>query len=306
MTASPRIVRVFISSTFRDFIEERDLLVKEVFPELRKRCKDRFVEILEVDLRWGITEEQSKRGQTLRICLEEIDRCRPSAPVFFIGLLGERYGWIPPRDYFKPDVLEDPNLGWVKDYIDGKSVTELEILHGVLRNPQMRNRSFFYFRNDGYQDRHWDAIARHHAGIQPPIVPDDFTNAKSSTYEADTAKQAELKRRVRDASCTWEPKNYETPRELAKYVLAELWATIDQIFPASSAPDALERETLEHQVFMESRTRAYVERAGLFHQLNAFADVRVLPSEQDPVVTPSTRTKTRRIPKSKTDRQRCG
>jgi len=56
MSASTsRLVRVFISSTFRDFMGERDELVKRIFPELRRRCKARFVELLEVDLRWGIT-----------------------------------------------------------------------------------------------------------------------------------------------------------------------------------------------------------------------------------------------------------
>jgi hypothetical protein len=33
-----RVVRVFVSSTFRDFGEERDLLMKCVFPELRRRA----------------------------------------------------------------------------------------------------------------------------------------------------------------------------------------------------------------------------------------------------------------------------
>jgi hypothetical protein len=32
-----RTVRVFLSSTFLDFAEERDLLVKKVFPELRRK-----------------------------------------------------------------------------------------------------------------------------------------------------------------------------------------------------------------------------------------------------------------------------
>ena len=31
--------------------------------------------------------------------------------------------------------------------VPGKSVTELEILHGVLNNPDMAERSFFYFRD---------------------------------------------------------------------------------------------------------------------------------------------------------------
>ena len=277
MPTPSRLVRVFISSTFRDFIQERDELVKKVFPELRRRAKERFVEILEVDLRWGITEEQAKGGETLRICLEEIDRCRPSAPVFFIGLLGERYGWIPEKDYFKPDVLEDPKLGWVKEHIvEGKSVTELEILHGVLRNDEMRDKAYFYFRQDGYEQRHWSKIEKYHAATNPPITREDFTNAKSENSDIDEEKQRDLKRRIRDTSLQWDPKDYETPEDLAALVALDLWDAIDRLFPISSVPDALERESLEHRVFMESRTRAYVEREGLFEKLDEFV---LLPNQ---------------------------
>ena len=52
-----RTIRLFLSSTFRDFGEERDLLVKRVFPALRARLKDRVVELVDVNLRWGITVE---------------------------------------------------------------------------------------------------------------------------------------------------------------------------------------------------------------------------------------------------------
>ena len=38
-----RRIRVFISSTFRDMKHERELLVKKVFPELRRICDERFV-----------------------------------------------------------------------------------------------------------------------------------------------------------------------------------------------------------------------------------------------------------------------
>jgi nephrocystin-3 len=86
-----RVAGVFISSTFLDMQAEGDVLVKQVFPELKKRCRERFVEFVEVDLRWGVTEEQAKRGEVLPICLAQINRCRP----YFIGLLGERYGWHP-------------------------------------------------------------------------------------------------------------------------------------------------------------------------------------------------------------------
>ena len=79
MTNSPptpqdRQIRVFISSTFRDMRRERDMLVKEVFPELRRKCAKRFVTFTEVDLRWGITEAQANEGQVLPLCLAEIER----------------------------------------------------------------------------------------------------------------------------------------------------------------------------------------------------------------------------------------
>jgi nephrocystin-3 len=273
---------------------ERDELVKRIFPELRRRCKARFVELLEVDLRWGITEDQSKKGDTLRICLQEIDRCRPSAPVFFIGMLGERYGWIPPRDFFKEDVLEDKHLGWVKNHmpneswymkliqflgirpilkrVGGRSVTELEILHGVLRHDDMKDKAFFYFRKDGYEKNHWPAIEKHHEGITPVVTPEDFTNAKAPDPAADELRQRDLKKRIQaDSALAAPPRPYETPTEMCEMVLEDLWKAIDTIFPADKVPDALERETLEHRVFCKSRTRAYVEREGLFDELDAHA-----------------------------------
>lgn len=50
-TPQQRVVRVFISSTFRDMQAERDELMKFAFFELRKKCRERRVEFVEVDLR---------------------------------------------------------------------------------------------------------------------------------------------------------------------------------------------------------------------------------------------------------------
>ena len=46
-------MRVFISSTFRDMNAEREELGKFIFPELRRYCREREVEFVEVDLRWS-------------------------------------------------------------------------------------------------------------------------------------------------------------------------------------------------------------------------------------------------------------
>ncbi|MEJ2649339.1 MAG: DUF4062 domain-containing protein, partial [Sedimentisphaerales bacterium] len=65
MQYSQRIVRVFVSSTFRDMHEEREELVKRIFPQLRKLCESRGVTWGEVDLRWGVTDEQKAEGKVL-------------------------------------------------------------------------------------------------------------------------------------------------------------------------------------------------------------------------------------------------
>ena len=56
-------MRVFISSTFRDMHGERDLLTRFVFPELRARWKKRFVNVVEIDMRWGMTEEDTRSNR---------------------------------------------------------------------------------------------------------------------------------------------------------------------------------------------------------------------------------------------------
>lgn len=102
MSALDRTIRVFISSTFRDMHAERDVLNRVVFPELRKRCQQRGAEFIGVDLRWGVTEEEAQGAGALAVCLDEIERCRP----FFVCLLGDRFGWVPPPEEVPASIFE--------------------------------------------------------------------------------------------------------------------------------------------------------------------------------------------------------
>jgi hypothetical protein len=139
--ADRREIRVFISSTFRYMQEEREELVMQIFPQLRRLCESCGVTWREVDLRWGVPDEAKAEGKVLPMCLQEIEHCRP----YFIGLLGERYGWIP--EEFSPHLLQ--TQPWLKQH-HGKSVTALAILHGLLENPVMEKRVFFYFSDAAY------------------------------------------------------------------------------------------------------------------------------------------------------------
>jgi hypothetical protein len=99
-----RQIRVFISSTFRDMQKERDILVRKIFPQLRKLCEERAVTWTEVDLRWGIPDERKAEGKVLPLCLAEIEHTLS----YFIGVLGERYGWVPDPNEFSEELIIPP------------------------------------------------------------------------------------------------------------------------------------------------------------------------------------------------------
>ena len=102
----------------------------------------------------GISEEQTKRGDTLSICLSEIDRCRP----FFLCLLGSRYGWCQPPDATDKLLLEtfvaaETTHSWLQQYRD-RSITELEVRYALLdekrfsKSPSAAMIPFVYLRNN--------------------------------------------------------------------------------------------------------------------------------------------------------------
>ena len=94
--AHRRTFRLFISSTFSDFIAEREALHERVFPRLDEYCQQRGARFQAIDLRWGVNESAMRSHDTLRICIEEIERSRRASPrPNFVALLGNRYGWRP-------------------------------------------------------------------------------------------------------------------------------------------------------------------------------------------------------------------
>jgi hypothetical protein len=267
-----RSIRVFVSSTFRDMHGEREELVKRVFPQLRKLCDKRGVVWGEVDLRWGIPDEAKAEGKVLPICLEEIRGCRP----YFIGILGERYGWV--SDEVPADLLE--RQPWLARH-RGRSVTELEILHGVLNDPEMAEHAFFYFRDPSYIDRlplERQAEYREEATKEEIAAYGPEEAERRAQQRRD--KLADLKDRIR-ASGFPVRENYPDPKALGALVLRDLTALIDFLFPEGSRPSDLDREAAEHEAFARSRSvvetqpgRAagvYIGRPAYFERLDAHA-----------------------------------
>ncbi len=245
--ASFNELRVFISSTFRDLQEEREHLVKKIFPEIRALCRERGVTFTEVDLRWGLTEEHQVLGQVIRTCLEEIDKCRP----YFIGITGERYGYVPELVEFHKDPELLAKYPWIEEAaLEESSIIDLEFRHAVLNGDPgafdlSESRARFFFR-------------RHRRGQEVPVDP------------ADWSRLEDLKGRVRAAGLPVE--EFRDPGTLGEMVYDALIEILDRDFADAVPPTPLDQERARHEAFAASRRRAYIPNAGYLKRLNEFAD----------------------------------
>ncbi len=245
-----RSVRVFVSSTFLDMQAERNELVTKTFPALRAKYRARGVEVFEVDLRWGITLEQQERGETLPTLFAEIDRCRP----YFIGLLGDRYGWVPSAAALTDKLKADyPVLAEA----EGASVTAMEIMHGVLSNPDTAARALFFERDANWDWRRTLADADRVAAGEEP--------------EAARAKLADLKAIIRQKARV---ETYARPAEIGEKVIIALDALLDARFPESDAPDAFEQTARLHRAYARDRRGPHVGAEGYVRDLNRWMDAK--------------------------------
>jgi len=243
-----RQIRIFVSSTFRDMQEERKYLITKVFPSIRRYCEEREVSLFELDLRWGISEEEAKQGKVFDICLREVRKTKP----FFIGLLGERYGWIPSEAERKAmaentAIFED--FPWIADELEkGTSITEIEMQEGVLRSEEKMN-AFFYFRSSKME------------------TIEEFIEKKDS-HEANMLLA--LKKTIKEQD-VYPVKEYDSLEHLGILVENDLKALVNELFPKASL-SPLERERLEQRNFLKSRTRVYVLNPEWFAKLDEFVE----------------------------------
>lgn len=307
-----RTARVFISSTFRDMHSERDYLVKVVFPALRERLEPHRIHLVDIDLRWGITEQQAENDEVLDLCLDQIDECRP----LFVGLLGERYGWVPGG---LPD--SDSKHGWTQQHT-GKSVTELEIRWGVLGEEAMREHAFFYFRDPAFMDdvpeakraemaTENEAAAKKLATLKDEIRSAELPNSIFENYPCryaglkinwglarfDLTKEDEkalaavagdglidnedyvaIDDHLRHIVHSYGTVHLEGLEEFGRQVLGQLWEAtraefeLDETPVPANAVDPLSLEQGFHERFMESRLRVYIGRKSLLQDLHEVAD----------------------------------
>ena len=289
---------MFISSTFRDMHAERDHLVKVVVPKLRQWCELHRLYLVDIDLRWGVTEAEVNDGKAIDICLREIDGSRP----FFVCMLGERYGFVP-----EPLPAEDQYQFASTVQVANKSITHLEIIHAVeqpltRRQPpasgSVCSHAFFYFRRPECVPRPEQMVDQFSAAelaeyerafFEPrPARPGEFDRrAQLGQLKASIRERFGPLGRVFDYSAHFDPTatNPEDDRGL-KGRLVELTAFGERIeadlrqaiegqfaeqFSAGSQPaDPVVEEQALHGTFAENRARVYILRGEVEQQLTAY------------------------------------
>ncbi|XP_070560675.1 TPR repeat-containing protein DDB_G0287407-like [Ptychodera flava] len=256
-----KIIRIFVSSTFKDFHAEREILVKQIFPDLRQWCERRRLHLVECDLRWGVPKDSTDE-ETLRTCLEEIDRCYAENKFpYFLNMTSERCGWIPEQGKVPS------NLGKKYQWVNGLSVTEMEIMHGAYRNDNpnsvfaMRESSFLNNLPEEQKENFVDfnPIAPEKLRILKSMLQNRFKGERCFKYKChfDCVDEETNKARLNglDGDFTKKILEFFKKRIAIQYPLEDIEL------------DPYEQEREAHESFMKNRSATVLGRTDILQQL---------------------------------------
>uniref|UniRef100_A0A671FNJ2 Telomerase protein component 1 n=1 Tax=Rhinolophus ferrumequinum TaxID=59479 RepID=A0A671FNJ2_RHIFE len=215
-----RNVRLFISSTFRDMHGERDLLLRSVLPALQARVAPHRINLHAIDLRWGVTEEETRRNRQLEVCLGEVENSH-----LFVGILGSRYGYVPPT-YNLPD---HPHFRWARQYPSGRSVTEMEVMQFLNRGLRLQPsaQALIYFRDSSFL-----------SSVPEAWKPDFISESEEAVRRISELKSYLNKHKgitCRRYSCEWGGVAAGQPYvagldEFGQLVLQDVWNMIQKLY----------------------------------------------------------------------------
>ena len=219
-------VKVFLSSTFKDMDAERDLIMNRVAPTLTQLLAPQGISVEFIDLRWGVNtqdaDENDRENMVLRECISEIRQSRP----FFIGLLGDRYGWMPSDESWQ--VMLGEMTEEESNYIRGeakeqKSVTELEILFGALMDADALRRSLFCFRKPAVYEQ-MDEGARRKFCNQDDVAARKLASLKQKIV--DGCYDASCSNNIYEYDCKWDGHSLMELEDLGLFLCKTLHAQI--------------------------------------------------------------------------------
>ena len=114
---------IFVSSTFSDFHNERDILNSQILPRINEKIRPLGYEICFIDLRWGINdlseEDNEKYLHIINTCISEVRNSNP----YFILFLGDNSGTKVNEELVKAIYKYNK----IEQDISEKSITQIEV-----------------------------------------------------------------------------------------------------------------------------------------------------------------------------------
>ncbi|MEZ5942515.1 MAG: DUF4062 domain-containing protein [Planctomycetaceae bacterium] len=196
-------LRVFLSSTFVDMIAERDALQRTTFPSLYRTAP---VDVIPIDLRWGIRDENTIGGKLIDLCLDSVSRSS-----VFVGMIGQRYGAVIADEILATKLPQ-------RDYLKlGLSLTECEIRAAFAMKESGEGPQHLFF---GFRKNDWTFLDER----VRLLLPDAFRNYAPYEFADDDpallGKLADLRDFIRSRDCT--VIEYANADEFAECVRREL------------------------------------------------------------------------------------
>ena len=235
-----RQMPIFVSSTFLDMQEERDELIKRTFPRLEELALQRKVLLSHVDLRWGVTAREAESGFALEVCLNEIERCLP----FFVGLIGDRYGWCPTFSELSKNSYLLERYEWIeKDIEEGLSATEIEMQFAALRKLHPVHGFFFIKKN---RQKEKDEIAEEKV---QRLIGSITSNGQQFSLSSKSLDLSD------DQLCY---SYYSSVEELGQLVELSMMKLLDLLFPVNDKEDVWSRERQAQEAYLRELCDIYV------------------------------------------------
>ena len=256
---------IFITSTFQDMQAERSHLRDFVLPALEEWLRNKRHHVEWIDLRVGvptaeIATEAEREISVLRVCFEGVNRSRP----FLVALIGDRYGWIPPKERAERAVAE---AGFATAF-ENRSVTDLEIDFGAFYESDQAKRCLFFFR---------EPLPYKNMGADAGKYCDAFTSELSAAEKKDRQDRlGALKARIRTAfpgqcfnyTARWDGNAVTGLEKFGRRVEDEIKKILEAEF-AAALPERTDRsiDELELADFAEDRAHEFIGREALVNDL---------------------------------------
>lgn len=266
-----RTFTIFVSSTFLDMEAERDYLNNLIARKLEHEFEKQHVSLRFIDLRWGVHTDKNeakelREASVLKVCLEEIKRSRP----FFVAILGDRYGWVPPHERYQQILqsLDEDERPLLREG-EGASVTALEILYGALGDHSLLNHSLFYFRDKASYE---GMTPEERATYQDPEYADRQLSLKEKIQQE--CAQNGLEDNVQTYKLHWKEGRFTGLEEWGQIVENQLRREIEKEIAEtdqSTPKDWYGMEELQHDIFVHDKTELFTGREALLKELTDFA-----------------------------------